>query len=365
MPSLLPNCWRFAAQKFRCSIVLGAVLVIPTNASTQTFEVLGSRALGMAGAFVAVADDATATYWNPAGLASGPVLDLVLERQQGDALMDGRNRPLDTGTRGMRGSSLAFALGTPPLGLSYYRIRTTSLPWPVAGASADRQNVRSREAGVRTLLTQHFGATLVQSLTPRVTLGTTLKIVRGTAAEGSVTAATAEGALTAGTDLDGISRTTFDLDAGLLATYGPWRAGIVGRNLKQPKFAVSAAGPVAQVKLARQLRAGFAFAPRSRPTGVNGPLTLAADVDLGRVETVLGRRRELAIGGERWWAGGRIGGRAGVRLNTLTRDDQHHDPVIAVGFSVSPRSGSLIEGQVTRGQNSLEQGWGITARVTF
>ena len=29
---------------------------------------VGARALGMGGAFVAVADDATATYWNPAGL---------------------------------------------------------------------------------------------------------------------------------------------------------------------------------------------------------------------------------------------------------------------------------------------------------
>jgi long-chain fatty acid transport protein len=30
---------------------------------------IGARALAMGGAFVAVADDATAVYWNPAGLA--------------------------------------------------------------------------------------------------------------------------------------------------------------------------------------------------------------------------------------------------------------------------------------------------------
>ena len=29
---------------------------------------VGARALGMGSAFVAIADDATATYWNPAGL---------------------------------------------------------------------------------------------------------------------------------------------------------------------------------------------------------------------------------------------------------------------------------------------------------
>ena len=38
-----------------------------------TYEFLklggGARALGMGGAFVTIADDATAGYWNPAGLA--------------------------------------------------------------------------------------------------------------------------------------------------------------------------------------------------------------------------------------------------------------------------------------------------------
>src|SRR4029453_5176655 len=44
---------------------------VATSAAAQVgFEPVGTRAQGMAGAFVAVADDATATYWNPAGLAS-------------------------------------------------------------------------------------------------------------------------------------------------------------------------------------------------------------------------------------------------------------------------------------------------------
>ena len=40
-------------------------------------EVLGVRAQGMAGAFVAVADDATAAYWNPAGLGTGDFFSLA------------------------------------------------------------------------------------------------------------------------------------------------------------------------------------------------------------------------------------------------------------------------------------------------
>ena len=35
-------------------------------ASAQIVESVGHRALGMGGAFVAVADDSTATWWNPA-----------------------------------------------------------------------------------------------------------------------------------------------------------------------------------------------------------------------------------------------------------------------------------------------------------
>ena len=342
------------------AILVSVLVFTSANVSAQTFEVLGSRALGMAGAFVAVADDATATYWNPAGLASGPVFDVVLERQYGDALSDGRNRPPSVETRGSRQSSFTFALGTPPLGLSYYRIRSTSLPDTAAGTPADRQNIRSGEAGVRTLLTQHFGTTLVQSLTPGLALATTLKIVHGTVAEGPVTGQTAEDALNAGAKLNGHARTTFDLDAGLLGVFGPWRVGLVGRNLRQPTV-----GALDQIRLERQLRAGFAFAPRSRATGTNGPMTVAVDLDLERADTVFGARRELAAGGERWWFAGRLGARAGVRLNTLKRDGQYRDPALAVGLSVSPRSGSLLEGQFTRGEKSLERGWGISARVTF
>src|ERR1700675_4353509 len=66
--------------------VLAAALVVvsATPARAQLYEAVGTRAQGMAGAFVAVADDATATWWNPAGLATGAYFSAIVERGQND-----------------------------------------------------------------------------------------------------------------------------------------------------------------------------------------------------------------------------------------------------------------------------------------
>src|SRR5215470_18250942 len=73
----------------------------PFTVCAQRFDDVGARAQGMAGAFVAVSDDATATWWNPAGLATAlSFVDLTAEIDQ-------------HGTR-------AVAVGFPSLGVSYY-----------------------------------------------------------------------------------------------------------------------------------------------------------------------------------------------------------------------------------------------------
>src|SRR5262245_49430086 len=73
----------------------------PLTAYAQRADDVGVRAQGMAGAFVAVADDSTATWWNPAGLATGlSFVDFTAEIDQ----------------HGGR----AVAVGFPSLGVSYY-----------------------------------------------------------------------------------------------------------------------------------------------------------------------------------------------------------------------------------------------------
>src|SRR3954469_7090703 len=79
----------------------------------QSSSPVGVRAAGMGGAFTAVADDGTAPYWNPAGLASGSFVGVTLDANVLD-----------------RQSGAFLGLATPPLGLSYFRTATSTATDP-------------------------------------------------------------------------------------------------------------------------------------------------------------------------------------------------------------------------------------------
>ena len=66
---------------------LGSLLLTaPAGATKYAGEFLkiqvGARALGMGGAFAAVADDATAPYWNPAGMVYLPYREVIPQHQE-------------------------------------------------------------------------------------------------------------------------------------------------------------------------------------------------------------------------------------------------------------------------------------------
>src|SRR4029077_7697112 len=106
---------------FRWSSALGIAIIacgFTTSVSAQTTETVGSRAMGMGGAFVAVAADSTATWWNPAGLATGPFSDMSLGRGVTD---------LNTGGPARRDRVSWFAATSPAVGFSYYRLRITDI----------------------------------------------------------------------------------------------------------------------------------------------------------------------------------------------------------------------------------------------
>jgi F plasmid transfer operon, TraF, protein len=317
----------------RLALVVAALGVLwPAAAGAQTYDVLGTRAAGMAGAFVGVADDASAVYWNPGGLASGAYFSLLLDYVTGEADPDSAPR-FGTGSR----SSGIIALSTPVLGLSYYRLRQ----------SASRPTAAGYE--LENLITHHTGLTLVQSLTEHIAVGSTLKLVRGAAAT----------ALTDVSDRDpesvvGRASTHFDLDAGVMATYGAFRAGVAVRNITEPSF--DTLDDDAPLTLDRQARAGLSYV---LPSG----LLVALDMDLTTTRGSIGESRMLAAGAEAR-LGRRVFARGGVRVNTLD-EPVGRAPAVAVGGSVAATAALFVDGQVTMGSPDADRGWGIAARLLF
>lgn len=323
------------------------VLLSPSLAAGQEVEAVGTRALGMGGAFVGVADDATAIYWNPGGLAAGAYFSLVLDRSSDKSLPDN-----DLRARGQSGTMLA--LTTPALGIGYYRLRTTALtPIPTAQSQQDRNFRADGVVRVDTLVTHHAGVTLVQSLTSRVAVGATLKLVRGIAGS-SVEASGDADALLDGESEAGAASTRFDTDVGVMAALRGIRAGLTVRNLRQPEFEAAGGGPAR--KLERQARAGVSVTPLG--------VLLAADVDLTRTNGPFGAIRNVAAGTELRIVR-RATVRAGFRVNTIADAVHGRSRAAAFGGSFAVTGSAFIDAQLTRGSEAGSEGWGIAGRIGF
>jgi hypothetical protein len=292
-------------------------LTLPASLQAQTFGGIGTRAEGMAGAFVAVADDATAAYWNPAGIATGATFDIQVS--------------------GGSGSTLFVGAALPVLGASFYRTRRAAALTTVPD-SPDRQNEGSGVVPTRTVSTTNIGVTLVQTVARGVVIGTTARAV--------------------GLDVEGVdTSTTFDLDAGAMVSASGFRFGLAARNLREPGFQVESG----VIRMNRQFRVGAAFAPRSLPTGVHGPYSIAFDADLTTTPGPRGDQRGAAVGGEYWLAKGLIGLRTGVRWSTLGESNR----AFAAGFTARLPKSIYVEGQVTKPDESDQTEWLAGARITF
>ena len=162
------------------SLALLLVPILAPAARAQAPDVVGLRAQGMGGAFVAVADDATAVYWNPAALAKGALLSAVVEGL--DRRDDPSRRP--AGPAATRRSELFVGVGVPSLGLAYYRTRLIRAPAGLADGSS-RNVGRAGAVGPSSLTVHTLGASVLQSLGERLVVGATLKWERGVAAAAS------------------------------------------------------------------------------------------------------------------------------------------------------------------------------------
>ncbi len=270
---------------------------------------MGVRAAGMAGAFTAVADDAAATVWNPAGLASGSYFSAAVDGNR----FDGQ-------------STVFVGIGTPPLGLSYERAATAGL-----------------FNGRNTLVTHNFGVSLVQSIGQiGLAVGTTLKVVHGEVSDGPASTGT----------------TAFDADAGVMLSGGFGQAGVTVRNLARPSFAVPE-GPGA-IRLDRMVRGGVALHLRQ-------DTTLAVDADFTRAVAVAGAPwRDAAVGIESR-AGPKAWLRGGLHWNTAGGDPGGAGaaPIGTAGASYAIRGALMADAQASFGSSKGNRGWGVGLRFTY
>jgi hypothetical protein len=303
----------------------------------------------MGGAFVAVANDSSATWWNPAGLADGPFVDIALARAVTDSSRQSPAR---------RDRVSTFAIGTPPVGFSYYRLRLTEIDGfdPTATGAPVREDGQGG-IPVRSLAASQLGITVLQTLMPGIHAGTTLKYVRGRAVSGAGDPASPiEDVFGFGDDLDGGDTDhRFDLDIGVLAVAGPVRAGLLVRNLRAPVFDQPDGTEIA---LPRQVRLGAAFDAAALDALA---LTVSLDADLRRYPSPTGGRRVVAIGAEQWVFRRRLALRAGSRFNTVGAQER----AATVGLTVAMRSGLFLDAHLVRGGGDDDRGWGLAARVSL
>ena len=168
----------------------------------------GARALGLGGAFVAISDDATAIYWNPAGLTQQTQRELHAQHteQFGGSInhdVIAIRLPLQNG-----------GLGIGLIRLGVDNISLTSLEDPSRPLGPDNRPMVSQTIGTTdNTLYAAYG----HPIGPTFTLGLTLKLIHR--------------------DLSVGTGTGFGIDAGLLY-HGkhPFKFGMVIRNLTKTRI---------------------------------------------------------------------------------------------------------------------------------
>jgi hypothetical protein len=324
-------------------------IVLSHTANAQNIETTGSRALGMGGAFVAVASDSSAVWWNPAGIAAGPFLDLSFSR----ALTDVPDQ-----IPGRRERVTSFTIAAPMLGVGYQRVRLSDIAsvGSTGATDAGREDTRTG-LRVRSLPVNELGVALVHSVASGVHVGATFKYLRGKVLTTAGDPAASRPDLIAMADAleGGTVDQQFDVDVGAIAARGAVRLGIVGRHLAEPSFGDTAA---TGVTLQRQVRVGVAF---DGDAIGRLPLVLSMDADLKRYSTMSGDRRVIAVGVEQWVAGKRLAVRAGARANTAGAEER----AATVGGSAQVRSGLFIDAHAVVGGATDERGWGTAVRFSF
>jgi F plasmid transfer operon, TraF, protein len=306
----------------------------------------------MGGAFVAVADDATATWWNPASLPATLVFDGVVDWGGSNVLA---GEPIEAAANGGRQRAFSVSAALPVAGLSFARVHQWRLDPPTAGPAAGRQD-EGHVPAARSLLTHHVGVSFAQSIGDAVVIGVTTRLVHGGVSASAGLSGSIDDAFDRAADAPRHSATRGDVDAGVLVRLARLRIGLAGRNLGAPSF--DDGGGVSW-RLGRRARVGVAVVSDGDRAGRHD-WVIAADADLTTDDQVAGTWRGIAAGVERWLAGRRVAVRAGVEASTSGEARGS----ATGGVSVAMPGGFWLEAAGVAGAE-MRRGWGLSAHVMF
>ena len=237
----------------------------------------------------------------------------------------------------------SFSLSTPPLGVSYYRLKITEIrPALARSAEAGRED-RAAGEGLRSLSISQFGATVLHTITTGVTAGATVKYVRGPPGWGFDPADAGAGipsCLTPAMTLKAARGCHSGRRFGLLATRGAVRVGVTARNLRAPRFGD-------QVAASGACRCRFDGATAGTSSCWSQSTRILAHDGVG------GDRRVIALGVEHWLRPQRFAIRGGARFNTVGEQDR----TVTAGASNAARAGLFIDGYAAAGGDRGGHGW--------
>ena len=202
--------YTFIKTKLILSIVITMLMAMSTPCAAATFDpstaALGARPMGLGGAFVGIADDSNAIFYNPAGLAG-------LDKWSATSMY---TKLLDTVDYRMLGGTYNTQYGT--FGIGYIGTSTPS-GLQTGVSTTDVGSLISFDTN--TILIS-YGNRLsnlfkIAQLPADTSIGATLKVLsQGFSGGGQ----------------DGKSGTAFNLDLGITATVTPWaKAGVTINNV--------------------------------------------------------------------------------------------------------------------------------------
>ncbi|MDA0745754.1 MAG: PorV/PorQ family protein [bacterium] len=225
----------------------------------------GARSLGMGSAFVAISNDATAVYWNPAGLARLNRHELLVQHAE----QFGGTVNHDVFAAAGPSSAGGFGGGLVRLGVD--DIKLTGLEDPDAPLGPDNRPVVSSVVGT-TDYTFYLG--YGRQVRPDLALGTGFKIIRRNLSVGNGSG--------------------YGIDLGALYTPSPqWSVGLVIRNLTRTRIHFDSG---TSDRISPSLLAGLAY-HRDLPS-LQGRITASTSLHLGEEKSNEDNLQGIQLGAE-------------------------------------------------------------------